>query len=124
MRTPGSRNKFLPLTCLLAAAAAVALGVVACSPHYVRSAPLDLSKIIQPGPSLSRNVILISIDGLRPDAIEQFGAPTLQRLMNEGTYSLKARTILPSSTLPSHTSMLSGEPPDQHHVLWNNVVNA
>ena len=31
---------------------------------------------------------------------------------------------MPSSTLPSHTSMLSGEPPEQHHVTWNNVVTA
>ena len=44
--------------------------------------------------------------------------------MREGSYSLSAQTIMPSSTLPSHTSMLSGEPPDQHHVTWNNVVSA
>src|SRR5690606_2750369 len=31
--------------------------------------------------------------------------------------------ILPSKTLPSHTSMLTGEPPDQHGILWNNAVN-
>ena len=43
----------------------------------------------------------------------------LQRLIKEGSYTLAARTILPSKTLPSHTSMLTGEPPDQHGVLWN-----
>lgn len=68
--------------------------------------------------------MLVSIDGLRPDAIDRFHAATLQRLMREGSYSLSARTILPSTTLPSHTSMLSGEPPDQHGVLWNNVTSA
>ena len=31
-----------------------------------------------------------------------------------------ARTIMPSKTLPSHTSMLTGELPDRHGVLWNN----
>ena len=44
--------------------------------------------------------------------------------MREGSYSLTAHTVMPSSTLPSHTSMLSGEPPDQHGVLWNNVATA
>src|SRR5918995_1492283 len=97
---------------------------VACAPHYVRSAPLDLARMIAPGPALTRNVVLVSIDGLRPDAIERFGAPTLQRLMREGSYSLSARTIMPSTTLPSHTSMLSGERPEVHGVSWNNVVTA
>lgn len=100
-------------------------GLSGCAgPHYLTSRPLDLSGVKAPTASITRNVILVSIDGLRPDAIEKFAAPTLQRLMREGSYSLSARTIMPSSTLPSHTSMLSGEPPEQHHVTWNNVVTA
>jgi arylsulfatase A-like enzyme len=101
------------------------IGLSGCAaPHYLVSRPLDISRIKAPVASVTRNVILVSIDGLRPDAIDRFAAPTLQRLMREGSYSLSARTIMPSSTLPSHTSMLSGEPPDQHHVTWNNVVTA
>ena len=96
----------------------------ACAPHYVSSAPIDVAKLMKPGPALTQNVVLVSIDGLRPDAIERFAAPTLQRLIREGSYSLTARTTLPSKTLPSHASMLSGEPPDQHGVLWNNVTSA
>lgn len=67
----------------------------------------------------SDHVIVISIDGLRPDAIAKFGASTLQRLMREGTYTLEAQTILPSKTLPSHTSMLTGVDVDQHGIDWN-----
>lgn len=44
--------------------------------------------------------------------------------MREGSYTLRASTITPSKTLPSHTSMLSGQPPELHGVLWNNVVTA
>jgi predicted AlkP superfamily pyrophosphatase or phosphodiesterase len=65
------------------------------------------------------HVLIISIDGLRPDAIERFDAVTLQRLMREGTYSRDAQTILPSTTLPSHTSMLTGVDVDVHGVVWN-----
>ena len=93
-------------------------------PHYLRSRPLDTTATLAPTVGVTRNVVLVSIDGLRPDAIERFHAPTLQRLVREGGYSLTARTIMPSKTLPSHTSMLSGEPPDQHGVLWNNVASA
>ena len=68
---------------------------------------------------VTRHVILISIDGLRPDAISAFSAPTLQRLMDDGSYSLSASTIMPSKTLPSHTSMLTGVGPDVHGISWN-----
>jgi arylsulfatase A-like enzyme len=85
---------------------------------------MDVARLIAPGPALTRNVVIVSIDGLRPDAIDRFGAPTLQRLMREGSYSLTARTTMPSKTLPSHASMLSGQPPEEHGVLWNNVATA
>ena len=97
---------------------------VACAPRYVLAPLGDLSRAVAPATSPTRNVVLVSVDGLRPDAIGQFEAPTLQRLMREGSYSLGARTILPSKTLPSHTSMLSGEPPEDHGVVWNNVLTA
>ncbi|HEX7048961.1 MAG TPA: ectonucleotide pyrophosphatase/phosphodiesterase [Longimicrobiales bacterium] len=69
--------------------------------------------------AVTEHVIIVSIDGLRPDAIAEYGAETLQRLMREGAYSLEAETIYPSKTLPSHTSMLTGVPPSVHGVEWN-----
>lgn len=68
---------------------------------------------------LTPHLILISIDGLRPDAIERYRARTLLRLIGEGAYSLEAETVFPSKTLPSHTSMLTGLPPAEHGVTWN-----
>ncbi|MGH7677625.1 MAG: alkaline phosphatase family protein [Gemmatimonadaceae bacterium] len=73
-----------------------------------------------PARKLTNHVVIISLDGLRPDAIEKFGAKHLQRLMREGSYSLSAQTILPSKTLPSHTSMLTGVDADKHGITWNN----
>jgi predicted AlkP superfamily pyrophosphatase or phosphodiesterase len=75
---------------------------------------------VQPRPgALARHVIVISIDGLRPDAIAAAGARNLQRMMEEGAYSLQARTIMPSRTLPSHTSMITGVQPAVHGITWN-----
>ena len=82
-------------------------------------AALALAAIPVPVQSQTPNVVLISIDGLRPDAIAASGARNLQRMMREGAYTLRARTVLPSLTLPSHTSMLTGVPPTVHGITWN-----
>ena len=73
----------------------------------------------RPRGTFTDHVIVVSIDGLRPDAIERFGLDALQRLMREGSYSLQASTILPSKTLPSHTSMLTGRTPAGHGIDFN-----
>ena len=65
------------------------------------------------------HVIVVSIDGLRPDAIGRYEAPTLRRLMTEGRYSLSAQTIPLSFTLPSHASMLTGVESEAHGITWN-----
>ncbi|HEU0300397.1 MAG TPA: alkaline phosphatase family protein [Longimicrobium sp.] len=69
--------------------------------------------------AIAQHVVVISIDGLRPDAIQASGATNLQRMMREGAYSLQARTIMPSRTLPSHTSMMTGVSPAVHGITWN-----
>jgi predicted AlkP superfamily pyrophosphatase or phosphodiesterase len=71
------------------------------------------------GTRVAEHVVIISVDGLRPDAIERYPAHTLWRRVREGAYSLRAQTISPSKTLPSHTSMLTGLPPSDHGVTWN-----
>jgi predicted AlkP superfamily pyrophosphatase or phosphodiesterase len=73
----------------------------------------------RPSGRVTNHVVIISVDGLRPDAIETFGASTLQRLMREGSFAPDAQTVLPSTTLPSHTSMLTGVDPSIHGVRWN-----
>jgi predicted AlkP superfamily pyrophosphatase or phosphodiesterase len=67
-------------------------------------------------------VLIISMDGLRPDAISLAPMPNLLALMQTGAYSLTAQTIFPSVTLPSHTSMLTGLCPAKHGVDWNDYL--
>ena len=66
-----------------------------------------------------RQVLLISIDGLAPWVLAKVEAPTLERLAREGAAAREARTVDPSLTMPSHTSMLSGVPVETHGVRWN-----
>jgi arylsulfatase A-like enzyme len=67
-------------------------------------------------------VLILSIDGMRPDAIELTPMRNLQALMRTGAYSLVAQTIFPSSTLPAHSSMLTGLCPAKHGVDWNDYL--
>jgi arylsulfatase A-like enzyme len=73
-------------------------------------------------PSADRNVLLITIDTLRADALSSYGGPaqtpTLDRLAAHGarfTFA-HAHAVV---TLPSHTSILSGLLPYQHGMRDN-----
>lgn len=67
----------------------------------------------------AENLVLIVIDGLRPDALKQAHVPNLHGLINRGASTMHAQTIIPSLTLPAVTSMLSGLTVEQHGVTWN-----
>jgi arylsulfatase A-like enzyme len=97
-------------------------GAAAQAPAPVVHAPAVLATaaaLTPPATAISRNVIVVSIDGLRADAIAAAGARTLARLMSEGSSTLQAQTVFPSKTLPSHASMLTGVLPATHGITWN-----
>jgi arylsulfatase A-like enzyme len=64
-------------------------------------------------------IVIISIDGLRPDLMMRADTPNIHDLMKSGSWSLWAQTTAESVTLPSHTSMLTGVPPVKHAIQWN-----
>jgi predicted AlkP superfamily pyrophosphatase or phosphodiesterase len=66
-----------------------------------------------------RSVLLVSIDGLRPDAVTPERTPTLWSLLESGAYTLSAQTVLPSVTLPCHMSMIHGVDVGRHGVTTN-----
>ncbi len=75
----------------------------------------------QPSPTsiAIKYVVIISIDGLRPDALDLVDTPTLDGLRAKGAYSAKAKTVTPTATLIAHASMLGGMIPDKHGIYWN-----
>jgi arylsulfatase A-like enzyme len=64
-------------------------------------------------------VLIISIDGLRPDLLIRARTPYLRELIDSGSFSFWARTTPHSITLPSHVSMLTGVVPRRHEIEWN-----
>lgn len=67
------------------------------------------------------HVLIISEDGLRPDALSKLHLQWHERLKRRGSYTMRAKTIRDASTLPAHASMLSGVLPDVHGLTWNTL---
>jgi predicted AlkP superfamily pyrophosphatase or phosphodiesterase len=67
---------------------------------------------------VTAHVVIISVDGLRPDVIGT-SASFLTELMRTGAVAAEAVTVRPSLTLPSHASMLTGVVPATHGITWN-----
>jgi predicted AlkP superfamily pyrophosphatase or phosphodiesterase len=63
--------------------------------------------------------ILIVLDGCRPDGIQQANTPNIDTLIERGAYTFNAQSVMPSSTLPCHTSMFRGVTPSRHGITTN-----
>jgi arylsulfatase A-like enzyme len=70
----------------------------------------------EPAKAAPRNVILISLDTLRADAVTAADAPTLTRLAAASAAFSNAYTTAPW-TLPAHASMMTGLYPDRHGAM-------
>jgi predicted AlkP superfamily pyrophosphatase or phosphodiesterase len=67
-------------------------------------------------------VILVSIDGFRPDYLERGVTPNLNRLAAGGARAVAMRPSFPSITFPNHYTLVTGMRPD-HHGIVDNVMN-
>ena len=75
-------------------------------------------------PNTGRALLLISIDGLRPDYVleaDKHGlkVPNLRSIAREGTYATGVRGVLPTATYPSHTAIITGVAPARHGIIAN-----
>ena len=68
---------------------------------------------------MSAPVVLMTIDGLRPDAIDASVSPTLVGCMRAGASTMAGRSVDPSFTLPCFTSIFHAVPPSEHGVIRN-----
>ena len=70
-----------------------------------------------------KHVILIGTDGLGAYAIPKAEMPNLKSLIKKGSSSLKARSVLPSSSAVNWASMLMGAGPTFHgYTEWGSQV--
>lgn len=71
------------------------------------------------GVAHAKYVFIVSFDQGNPRLIEQTDMPTFHEMQANGAHAAEAFTIVPSVTLPSHTSMLTGVGIQKHQVTWN-----
>ena len=64
-----------------------------------------------------RRVIIVVLDGLRPDAIDAFDLSNIRDMALTGASTMSARTVSPSCTWPAMTSLMNGVSPETHGVL-------
>jgi len=84
--------------------------------------PTETPTLTPTPPPHATRVLILSIDGLRPDAISAAPMPNLLALMQNSAYTLNAQTVFRSVTLVSHASMLTGLCPSKHGVDWNDYL--
>lgn len=69
----------------------------------------------------AEHVVLVSIDGLRPEFYldRSWPLPNVQDMAKEGACAEAVRTVFPSVTYPSHTTLVTGALPARHGVFFN-----
>ena len=72
--------------------------------------------------TMQKKVILVSIDGMRPDGFTNCGAAFAEEMMKLGSYTLEGRTLFPSVKLPCHTSLFHSVPPERHGTVTNTYI--
>jgi predicted AlkP superfamily pyrophosphatase or phosphodiesterase len=73
----------------------------------------------EPGEAPVRRVVLVSVDGLRADALERM--PALSALRSRAQWSDSMLTVVPSLTVPGHLSLFSGRDVTTFGVTTNSL---
>jgi arylsulfatase A-like enzyme len=103
--------------------AALLLFLAACGGASEPAQEISRPSAPPPAPLVGANLVLITLDTVRADHLASYGyiretTPNLDRLARESV--LFERCMAPmSTTLPSHTSMLTGVWPVEHGVMAN-----
>lgn len=71
---------------------------------------------------MKKKVLLILVDGMRPDSIDLCGDSAFGAFFREGTYCLQATTTFPPVTLPCHVSLFHSVDPGRHGTTTNTYM--
>lgn len=88
----------------------------------------EASSVAASGASSAPTVMLISVDGMKPEAIidaqrHHLKVPNLRAFMTDGVYATGVRGVLPTLTYPSHTTLLTGASPAKHGIYGNTTFD-
>ena len=66
-----------------------------------------------------KHVVVIGFDGLSPDGLANTKTPEFDKIISEGTSTMHARAVLPSSSSTNWATMITGAGPEQHGITSN-----
>jgi predicted AlkP superfamily pyrophosphatase or phosphodiesterase len=103
------RRRYLPVTAIRQGLALLLFALLAAAAGAARAA----------------SVLMISVDGLKPEYVLDADAhalklPYLRSLLQKGAYSRGVTGVWPTVTYPSHTTLLTGVWPAEHGI-YNNL---
>jgi predicted AlkP superfamily pyrophosphatase or phosphodiesterase len=75
--------------------------------------------VLKAAPPSDKHVVVISMDGMRPDVLLRAKAPNIRALADRGSFTFWAESTDVAITLPTHVSMFTGVAPAKHRVTWN-----
>lgn len=97
---------------------ALLLPLAACSTAPAPSAAVPPASVAAATPP---KLLLISIDGLRADALDRGLTPNLQRMIDGGVRARWMTPSYPSLTFPNHYTIVTGLRPDHHGIVNNSM---
>ncbi|MCG8417570.1 MAG: alkaline phosphatase family protein [Proteobacteria bacterium] len=108
---------------VLFALAAAAASAGCAGPSAAQPGAAGLASTGRDAPA-KRRVVVISIDGLRPElyldpAAHGVSLPALTGLARRGVHARGVRGVVPTVTYPSHTTMVTGMRPAGHGIVTN-----
>ena len=91
------------------------LAALGCAP--AGSAPV-------PAPARPPAIVLVSIDGFRPDYLARGVTPVLDSLAHAGVRAEWLEPSFPTKTFPNHYTLVTGLRPDRHGIIANNITDS
>lgn len=100
--------------------AAAAIAALPVGPGAAGSGPPQQAAKSQ----IRHPVLLISVDGMRPDAVleayrHRLALPVLRSFLKDGSYAQQVINVNPTVTNPNHTTLVTGLPPLEHGIYNN-----
>lgn len=87
--------------------------------RYVLSVFIALSGLPALAALGDQHVVILSVDGLSPRALEKAQAPVIKKFRTMGAAAQNARAIFPVKTITNHASIVSGVDFFRHQMLRN-----
>jgi|GEM_PF-1587123 len=88
----------------VAALLALGISLAFASQGAAQEGPVEFDKA-------PKHLIMIMLDGFRPDYVAMYGPPNLARLVREGVWAAEAESVFPPNTTPNQTSFVTGSLP-------------